>query len=184
MTFITRRGILAGGAAVVLAGCDNSVGSTGGQVIDARVQNTLSFMYQQYPETQDLASRSAGMLVMPLIGTAGFMVGGAYGEGALLVNGATIDYYSATTGSVGFQIGAKESSQVLFLVTPEALADFRASPGWEAGAELETVVGEQGGTLSADTRSIESDVVSLIFNEKGLHAGASLSGVKYSRILR
>lgn len=184
MTILTRRGVLAGGAALVVAGCDNSVGSSGGQIIDTRVENTLSMMYQNYPETRELSSRAPGMLVMPLIGTAGFVVGGAYGEGALLVQGATVDYYSATVGSVGFQIGAKESSQVLFLMTPEALADFRASPGWEAGAGVATVAGEAGGTLSTDTRSLENDVISLIFNEKGLHAGAALSGVKYSRILR
>ncbi|MCR9086554.1 MAG: YSC84-related protein [Rhodobacteraceae bacterium] len=184
MTHFTRRGLLAGGAAFVLAACDNSVGSTGGQIIDSRVQNTLSLMYQTYPETQALANRAAGMLVMPLIGSAGFMVGGGYGEGALLIDGVTVDYYSATVLSGGFQIGATESSQVLFFLTPDALADFRGSPGWEAGAGVTTVVGEAGGTLSADTRSIESDVVSIIFNEKGLLAGATLSGVKYSRILR
>lgn len=184
MTQYTRRGILAAGAAFAVAGCDNSVGSTGAQVIDTRVQNSLSFMYQNYPETRDLATRSSGMLVMPLIGTAGFMVGGAYGEGALLVQGATVDYYSATSGSVGFQFGATESSQVLFFVTPEALYDFRSSPGWEAGAGVTTVAGEVGGSLSADTRSIESDVISLTYDEKGLLAGATVSGVKYARILR
>ena len=184
MTHLTRRGLLAGSAALFIAGCDNSVGSNGGQIIDSRVQNTLSLMYQTYPETQDLASRSAGMLVMPLIGSAGFFVGGGYGEGALLIDGITVDYYSATELSGGLQFGATESSQVLFLLTPEALADFRGSPGWEAGAGVTTVVGETGGTLSADTRSIENDVVSITFNEKGLLAGATLSGVKYSRILR
>ncbi|MEM8959667.1 MAG: hypothetical protein AAGC86_17855 [Pseudomonadota bacterium] len=96
MTQFTRRGILAGGAAFVLAACDNSVGSTGGQIIDSRVQNTLSLMYQTYPETQALANRASGMLVMPLIGSAGFMVGGAYGEGALLMVGDTADNNPAT----------------------------------------------------------------------------------------
>lgn len=184
MTLLTRRGLLAGSAALFVAACDNSVGSTGGQIIDARVQNTLSLMYQAYPETQELANRASGMLVMPLIGSAGFMVGGGYGEGALLIDGVTVDYYSASVLSGGFQIGARESSHVLFFLTPEALADFRTSPGWEAGAGVTTVVGQTGGTLSADTTSIETDVVSLIFNERGLLAGATLSGVKYSRILR
>jgi lipid-binding SYLF domain-containing protein len=182
---MTRRGVMAAGMALLVAGCDNSVGSGGADVIDRRVQDSLSVMYQSYPETLDLASRSSGMLVMPLIGTAGVMMfGGAYGEGALMLNDVTVDYYSATVGSVGFQFGAKEGSQVLFFMTPEALADFRGSPGWEAGANAATVVGEMGGTLSTDTRAIEEDVISLVFNERGLHAGASLSGVKYARIVR
>ncbi len=185
MSSMTRRGLMAAGAALTVAACDNSVGSTGAQVIDERVQNTLSVMFQQYPQTQALADQSSGLLVMPSIGRAGFLVGGAYGEGALLINGVTVDYYSVTLASVGFQIGATESSQVIFFLTPDALATFRTSPGWEAGAGVTTVVGQRGGTLSADLRTLtETDVVSLLFNQRGLEAGASLSGGKYTRILR
>ncbi|MCV6596359.1 MAG: YSC84-related protein [Mangrovicoccus sp.] len=184
MMMTTRRGLLVAGAALMVAACDNSVGSNGGQIIDARVQNTLSIMYQNYPETIELADRAAGMLVMPLIGSAGFVVGGSYGEGSLIVRGATLDYYSALAGSVGFQIGAKESSQVIFFMTPEALADFRGSAGWEMGAGVTTLAADAGGTLSADTRSKEADVISFVFNERGLQAAATLSGIKYQRILR
>ena len=99
MIQMTRRGLLVGAGALVAA-CDNSVGSTGAQTIDRRVQAALDYMYRTYPETQQIRDKAVGMLVMPLVGEAGFVVGGSYGEGALLVDGVTLDYYSATQASV------------------------------------------------------------------------------------
>lgn len=184
MTLLTRRAAMSGAFLLAVAACDNSVGSGAGETIDRRVANALSVMYQRYPDTRDLASRASGMLVMPTIGTAGFVFGGSYGEGALLIDGITVDYYSATEGSFGFQAGVKETSQVIFFLTPQALERFRRSPGWELGAEAATVFGEVGGTLSTDSQAINADVVSFIFDEKGLQGGVAFSGIKYSRILR
>ena len=58
-------GALAG--AGVTAACGNGVGSTGGAQIDARVDATLEEMYRTYPNTRNLAEKSNGMLIMPLV---------------------------------------------------------------------------------------------------------------------
>ena len=71
---------------------------------------------------------------MPQITQAGFGFGGAFGKGVLRIADASVDYYSTTQGSVGLQIGAQQYSQVLFFMTQDALAEFRASAGWTAGA--------------------------------------------------
>ncbi|WP_138464921.1 YSC84-related protein [Poseidonocella sp. HB161398] len=179
----TRRAFLIGGAAL-LAACDNSVGTNGAAVIDQRVQKTLRYMFDNYPETRQLAEKSAGMLVMPLVGEAGFIVGGGYGEGALLIGDATVDYYSATQASVGLQIGAQQYAHVLFFLTPEALRDFRTSPGWSGGADAEFALDRQGGNLSASTDISGKSVVAIIFAQTGVRAAATLAGTKYTRILR
>lgn len=77
----SRRGFIValGSTGLAVAGCANGVGSRGGAEIDARVAQTLRYLYNRYPGMQDLASKAAGMLVMPLVTEAGFFVGGPMG---------------------------------------------------------------------------------------------------------
>lgn len=166
-----------------VAACGNGVGSSGAATIDARVGATLDEMYRTYPNTRQLADKADGMLVMPLVTEAGFGFGGAYGRGALLVNDATVDYYSVIKGSGGFQIGAQQFAHVLFFMTDAALTDFRRSPGWAAGADLEYVISDQGESVAADTTTTLSPVLAAVFAQAGLRVGATLEGTKYTRII-
>ena len=182
----TRRGfalsmMAAGGS--TLAACGNGIGSNGGAKIDARVDQTINYLYSRYPATAELAEKSHGMLVMPLVTEAGFGFGGGYGRGALRVDGVTVDYYSATKGSFGLQIGAQQYAHVLFFMTQEALLKFRRSQGWAAGADVEYVFKDQGGNLRAETTTSVAPVIAVIFGQAGLLVGATLEGVKYTRII-
>ncbi|WP_298679711.1 YSC84-related protein [uncultured Lentibacter sp.] len=185
MTPLSRRsfafGALAG--ASLLAGCGNGIGSNGGSAIDARVDQTLDFLYSEYPSTRSLAQKSVGMLIMPLITEAGFGVGGGYGRGALRVNDATVDYYSAAKGSFGLQIGAQQYAHVLFFMTEDSLMNFRRSRGWAAGADVEYVFKDRGENIRAETTTATAPVLAVVFGQAGLHVGATLEGVKYSRII-
>jgi lipid-binding SYLF domain-containing protein len=181
---ISRRSLVAMAlAAAALAACDNGVGSGGASVIDARADSALQFLYSTYPGTQDLGSRAAGILVMPVVTEAGLGFGGSYGTGALRVGNQTADYYAATAASVGLQIGAQQYSHVLFFMTQEALDDFRYSPGWTAGADIEYAVNAEGEVLSADTTTSLSPVIAVVFAQSGLRIGATLQGTKYTRII-
>ncbi len=179
---MTRRGLMLGAGAVALAGCNNGIGSNGAAQIDARVEATQGFLFSRYPGTQDLASRAAGVLYMPLITEAGFGIGGSYGRGALRIQGVTVDYYSATKGTIGFQIGAQQYAHALFFMTPEALEQFRRSSGWAAGADVRYATPEQGASIGKETTEIDP-VIALVFGQQGLIAGATLGGVKYTRII-
>lgn len=184
MTGLTRRGMTLGLASTaLLAGCANGVGGNGGARIDARVDATLAEMYRRFPGTQSLASKASGLLVMPLVTEAGLGLGGAYGRGALRVGGVTVDYYSTAKASAGLQIGAQQYAHVLFFMTDEALMNFRRSPGWAAGANVEYAIPEGGETLAAETTTSLSPVIAVIFGQAGLRLGATLEGVKYSRII-
>ena len=184
MTRFPRRALLTGAAATLtLAACGNGVGSSGAANIDARVASSLTFLEKQYPGTTDLNEKSVGKLVMPLITEASFGFGGAYGQGALLVNDVTVDYYSATAASFGIQAGAQQYSHVLYFMTEEALAEFRASPGWSAGANVQYVFNSDGGNLSADTTTALAPVIAVVFGQAGLLAGVNVDGTKYTRII-
>ncbi len=182
---LSRRAFTATGLAAIgaTAACSNGIGNTNDVKIDARVNATLNQMYERYPGTRDLASKSAGMLVMPLVTEAGFIFGGAYGRGALRINGATVDYYAALKGNAGLQMGAQQYSHVLFFMTDAALARFRRSSGWTAGADLEYVVMDEGDALTADTNTLTAPVVAAVFGQAGIRIGATIEGSKYTRII-
>tara|TARA_R110002094_G_scaffold219812_3_gene192020 strand:- start:581 stop:1204 length:624 start_codon:yes stop_codon:yes gene_type:complete len=182
---LSRRGFTFGALAAtsLTAACGNGIGGRGPQLIDARVSATLDEMYRSYPNTRQLADKANGMLIMPLVTEAGFGLGGAYGRGALLVNDTTVDYYSVVKGSGGLQIGAQQYAHVLFFMTEPALSEFRRSPGWAAGADLEYVISDRGDSVAADTTTVLSPVLAAVFGRAGLRVGATLEGTKYSRII-
>ena len=167
----------------VTAACGNGVGSNGANQIDARVNATLNEMYSVYPNTVSLSEKASGMLVMPLVTEAGLWLGGAYGRGALRVNGVTVDYYSTAKASAGLQIGAQQYAHVLFFMTDDALSEFRRSSGWAAGGDIEYVVRDQGDSVAADTTTLRSPVLAAVFGRAGLRIGATLEGTKYNRII-
>ena len=84
MTHLTRRTFALGAVAgTSLAACGNGIGGNGASTIDARVGSTVNFMFDRYPGTRDLAGKSAGMLVMPLVTEVGLGLGGSFQAGPL-----------------------------------------------------------------------------------------------------
>ncbi len=184
MQNLSRRNFaLSALATTTLAACGNGIGGAGAATIDARVDSTLNEMFSTYPGTRDLTDRAAGVLVMPLVTEVGLGLGGSYGRGSLRVGPSTVDYYSAASGSAGLQIGAQQFSHVLFFMTPEALLEFRQSPGWAAGADIEYAVNNQSEMLRAETTTSLSPVIAVVFGQTGLRLGATLEGTKYTRII-
>lgn len=181
---LSRRGLLAGGAAAsLLAACGNPVGNFNAERLDSRVDATRDYLRQNHGELAPLFQNAQGILYMPLVTEAGFFVGGSFGQGALRINDATVDYYSATRLSAGLQIGAQQYAHVLFFMTPQALQDFRAGEGWAASADLRYATPEQGGSAGVQTTTMFSPVIAVVFGQAGLIAGASLAGVRYQRII-
>ena len=174
--------MLSAGAGLV-AGCANGVNSDGGAKIDARVDSALNFLYNNVEGTRDLASKASGVLTIPLITEAGFGVGGKFGRGALRIDDVTVDYYSTTSATFGFQIGAQQYAHALFFMNEGALSDFRRSAGWSVGADARYAVSNEAGNLSVDTTTALSPVIAVIFGQAGLIAGATIEGNKYNRII-
>lgn len=179
---VTRRGLVLGAGALTLAACNNGIGSKGGAQIDARVAATEEYLFSQYPGTRDLASRAAGVLYMPLMTEVGAGIGGAFGRGALRIQGVTVDYYSAAKGSFGLQIGAQQYAHALFFMSPEALQNFRRGSGWAVSGDVRYASPEEGASIGKQSTELD-EVIALVFGQQGLIAGATLSGIKYTRII-
>ena len=108
------------------------------------MDTAIAELYATIPGTAELGASAEGILVIPRIRQAGFFASGAYGEGALIIGPAKVEYYSMSLASFGFTFGATEYNQALFFMTPQALQDFRLSDGWSLGVGGQVVVNQQG----------------------------------------
>jgi lipid-binding SYLF domain-containing protein len=152
------------------------------EVIDAKVNSALKRFYQQVKGAKEFAGSAKGLLIMPGVMKAAFIVGGEYGEGALRINGRTVDYYNIVSGSFGFQIGAEAKDIVIAFMTQEALQGFRSSKGWEAGVDGNVALITIGAGERADTRTGKDPIVGFVFDVKGLMADISLKGAKFTKL--
>ena len=157
--------------------------NTNPQKIDARVDATLGYLYENFPESREVQAKSVAALVMPVITEAGIGIGGSYGQGALRIDGYTVDYYSAAAANVGLQIGAQQYAHVLFFMTQESLERFRRTEGWAVGADIEYAFSDNGDNFRTDTYAGLSPIMAYVFAQAGARIGATLEGVKYTRII-
>lgn len=150
--------------------------------INSSVNAAMSRFKKQVKGANEYLKAAKGVLVMPDVTKAGFIVGGQYGQGALEVSGKTADYYSLAAGSLGFQIGAEKYDMVIIFATEEALKKFRASEGWEAGADAEVTMIDVGADVPVSTMVSQHPILGFIIDQKGLMAGVSIKGAKFTKI--
>ncbi len=150
--------------------------------IDASVDAAIERFYKQVDDAKELVQKAKGILVMPNVKKAAFIVGGEYGQGALRVDGKSVGYYNTVSGSVGLQIGAEAKDIILLFNTDEVLNKFRSSKGWEAGVDGNVALITVGAGGRADTRTAKEAIVGFVFDAKGLIADVSLKGAKFTKL--
>lgn len=150
--------------------------------IDRRVNEALEEFKDDIGGAQEVLARAKGVLVFPLVRKAGIGIGGEYGEGALRVGGATVDYYSTAAASIGLQLGAQSRRQLIVFLDQGALDKFRSSQGWEIGVDASVAVITIGAGGAIDTTQLNQPIVAFVFDNKGLMYNLSLEGSKISRI--
>ncbi len=123
--------------------------------IDIRVDTALERFNNDIKGGKEFLKTSKGVLVFPSVIKAGIGIGGEYGEGALRINGKTVDYYSTAAASIGFQLGAQSKTVIVVFMQDDALKKFRASSGWEAGVDGSVALIELGAGGSIDTTNIK-----------------------------
>ena len=151
--------------------------------IDASVDTALASFKREVKGADDYLKSATGVLVMPDVKKVGLVVGAQWGEGALRVGRKTVAYYKMEVGSAGFQGGYQKANFVFLFLTRKALDDFRASSGYEVGAETGlTVVDSSTPAMSVDTLKSKSSVVAFSFGKEGLMGGWSAKGTKFTRL--
>jgi lipid-binding SYLF domain-containing protein len=150
--------------------------------IDRDVKAALEKLYDASGSAKMMGKNAKGILVFPSIIKGGFIMGGQYGEGALLKEGQTSGYYNTIQASYGLQAGVQKYGYAMFLMTDSAMEWLDKSDGWELGLGPSIVVVDVGAAKSATTTTMQSDIYAFFFDQKGLMGGLGLQGTKISKI--
>jgi len=152
--------------------------------IDSGVDDSLEKFYKKIGEAEDLGKNAEGILVFPSVIKAGFGIGGEYGEGALLIKGKTVEYYSTAAASFGFQLGVQSKTLILMFMSKKALKNFRDSEGWEVGVDASVALIAVGAGGSLDTKSLKNPILGFVVDQKGLMYNLTLEGSKMTKLKR
>lgn len=131
-------------------------------------------------DMENLLARAKGVLVIPSYYKAGFIIGGAYGDGALVTrmpDGTFGDpaFYRMTSGSLGLQIGMQSSAIVFMILTEKGLSAV-LNDEFKLGANVGMSIGSIGvGAEAATTTNVGKDIVAYS-KAAGLFAGGALEG--------
>jgi len=185
-----RRFLVAAAGALILSACtttskdaSSSDPASKRASINAAVDGALSSLYGQVPGSRELVDKASGVLVFPSVVSAGFVVGGSYGQGALRVHGTTTGYYSTGGGSIGLIAGADSKAVYIIFLTPEALQKFTSSDkGWTAGVDASVTALSAGASAAATTATATQQVVGYVLSKGGLMANLSFDGTKVSKL--
>jgi lipid-binding SYLF domain-containing protein len=150
--------------------------------INRDAKSALEKLYGQSAAARAMGKKAKGILVFPSIVKGGFLVGGQYGEGALLKGGKTAGYYNTVQVSYGLQAGVQKHGYALFFMTNKALKWIDKSDGWEIGVGPSIVVVDVGRATSKTTTTLQSEIYAFFYEQKGLMGGLGLQGTKISKI--
>ncbi len=166
----------------ILGGSAQNIWAASAREIDTSVDVTLERFYNEVGSGRKLVQDARGVLVFPSVYKAGFGLGGEYGEGALRINGKTVDYYNTAAGSFGFQIGAQKKSIILLFMQDEVLNHLRQSSNWKAGAGASITLVNVGADGSIDTQKLNQPIIAFVIGQKGLMYNLSLEGTKFTKL--
>jgi len=139
----------------------------------------------QYPELNKAFKEAVGVVIVPRLIKGGFILGGEYGDAVLLAKrpDGTWSYpafYTVGGGSIGLQIGVKDSQMILVIRTDSGM-DALLADQFKAGAEAGIVIGTIGGSVEgAATTSFGADIIAFS-KDRGLFGGGALEGSVFAK---
>jgi len=150
--------------------------------IDAAIESALERFSEEIQGSDSYLDGSRGILVIPKMIKAGVILGMEYGEGALIVDDVKVQYFRAFTTSLGLQVGVGSKDLIILFFDDTAMDDFLYSSGWEVGVDGSIAFLSMGIGGSIDTIESQDPIVGFVFGHKGLIAGMSMEGTKFTKI--
>jgi lipid-binding SYLF domain-containing protein len=114
-------------------------------------------LFRQSSEVRPFFEKSYGYAVFPVIGKAGYVIGGAYGIGRVYRGGSHVGDSTMSQATIGWQLGGQAYSQIIFLENKRAFDEF-TSGNFEFSAQATAVAvtagaSAQGGTIGASANA-------------------------------
>jgi lipid-binding SYLF domain-containing protein len=169
-----------------------AAGSAPSQTREIVVVDTSTAVFQEIMSIPErsippaLVSGAHAIAIVPNVLKAGFLVGGRFGRGVLLVRDASGGwsnpiFLTIGGGSFGFQIGAQATDLILVFKNQRSLRSFLGGKGKVTlGADASAAAGPVGRTLSAGTDVTLASEILTYSRSRGLFAGISLEGAVLS----
>ncbi len=168
-------------------------------VVAAAAENYSSTInvFKDSPAVKTFFDNAYGYAVFPDIGKVGFVIGGSYGKGQVYKSGKVTGKTSVIEGSVGFQVGGKVFSQIVFFEDKRAYDEF-TSGNFEFDATVQAVaitagvdaqVGTAGNSAGASAgpktgvqakTSYTKGMATFVHAKGGLMAEFSVGGQKFT----
>lgn len=154
--------------------------------IEKNSREALAMLLEESEGAKGLADDAVAILVFPEILKGGLIVGGLYGEGALMRDDKVDGFYSTAAGSIGLQAGVQTYGYAMIFLEEEAMQYLDNADGWEVGSAPNIVVfdPELAASGKLSTASARGNTYVFFFNQKGLMAGLGIEGTKISSIER
>jgi len=142
----------------------------------AEVVQAIADFKQKDPTIAKFFESSAGYAVFPSIGKGAIGIGGAHGNGELLVGGKAIGSTSMTQVTIGLQLGGQSYAEVIFFEDQKTLDAFKKGD-YEFAAQASAVALKSGAAANA---KYASGVAVFTMAKGGLMTEASIGGQKFS----
>ena len=146
-----------------------------GPVLHAEVLAALKQLQQKHPEIKKVLDESAGYAVVPSIGRASLVLGGAYGIGEVFVHDRVIGYAAIVELTIGVQVGGTTFHELVVFHDEGSLKRFKSGKfAFAADAALEIV--KAGGQKSHGFGASSSIYV---FADGGMLLDLAIGGQKF-----
>lgn len=145
-----------------------------------KVLNDIKTMDEDKTLPASMIEKSEGIVILPKIVKAGFVIGGKHGKGIAIIKEANGQwsnplFVKMTGGSIGWQIGVQKIELILVFRDRDTVRSI-ANGEFEIGADASATAGPVGRSASASTNAkLEAEIYSYS-KSKGLFAGISLDG--------
>ena len=154
-------------------------------------------VFRSSPHVQPFFEDAYGYAVFPTVGKAAFIVGGAYGEGKVYRGGKVTGTAKLVHGSIGWQLGGKAYSEIVFFQDKRAYDTF-TSGEFAFDAQAEAVAITAGAQAKASTAGssasatagpktgaqaktkYKNGMATFVHHKGGLMGSLALGGQKFS----
>ena len=127
-----------------------------------------------------LLDKTNGIIIVPGLKRAGFVVGGEYGKGVFVARLPNGRWSAPSTiriegGSIGLQIGAGETDLIMLAMNEDAVKQLMKM-GVKIGADVMAAAGPVGREAAAATTPIPASGLLAYSRSRGVFAGATIDG--------